>query len=145
MEYIEYNQYTNRTPYQPPYPHPNGLIGNEFTDRLLTEQINAGDDVDGWKQRIADIHFERLPDSTKKISTRSEKRAARQRCYLPIGVPQSVKDYAKQVAALDPSLWVSDHDDIAYKDLWWDCQGGHCRNSQGVTGKPYIRFLPPDE
>lgn len=143
MEYIEYDQYTNRTPYQPPYPHPNGLLGNEFTDRLLTEQINAGDDVDGWKRRIANLRLVRLPDSTKPPSDTLSK-AARQDCYLPIGVPQSVQDYVDKVAALPRCLSIQDAN-AAYKDLWWDCQGGHCRNGRGITGKPYIRFLPPDE
>ena len=143
MQYIEYEQYPNKNACRPPRPHPNGLIGNEFTNRLLTEHINARDGVPGWKRRISGLYFERLPDSTKPSSGTLSK-AARQDCYLPIGVPQSVKDYAEQVAALDPSLWVSDHNVVAYKDLWWDCQGGHCPGHTDVMGKPYIRFLPPD-
>lgn len=143
MQYIEYEQYPNRSACQPPRPHPNGLIGNEFTDRLLTEHINAGGNVAAWKRRISGLYFERLPDSTKPPSSTLSK-AARQDCYLPIGVPQSVQDYAAKVAALPSHLSIKNRN-AAYEDLWWDCQGGHCPAHTGVVGKPYIRFLPPGE
>ena len=144
MEYIEYRQYPNRNACRPPrsHPHPNGLIGNEFTDRLLTGHINANGGTAHWKRRIANLSFERLPDSTKPPSDTLSK-AARQDCYLPIGVPQSVQDYVDKVAALPRRLSIQDAN-AAYKDLWWDCQGGHCPAHTGVVGKPYIRFLPPN-
>ena len=145
MAYKEYQEYINCIACRPPrsHPHPNGLLGNEFTDRLLTGHINANGGIALWKQSIADLRFERLPDSTKPGSA-DRRRAARQDCYLPIGVPQSVPDYLAQVAALPRHLSIQDTN-AAYKDLWRDCQGGHCPAHTGVVGKPYIRFLPPNE
>ena len=144
MEYIENRQYPNISACRPPrsHPHPNGLIGNEFTDRLLTGHINANGGMARWKRRIANLRFERLPDSTKPASDIPSK-AARQACYLPVGEPQPVRDYVAQVAALPRCLSIQDAN-AAYADLWWDCQGGHCPAHSGVVGKPYIRFLPPD-
>ena len=151
MEYIEYRQYPNIRACRPPYRrlHPNGLIGNEFTDRLLTEHINAGGSVAGWKRRIAGLRIVRLPDSTKPESDIPSK-AARQACYRPIGEPQSVQDYADKVAALPGDLSIKNRN-VAYEDLWWDCQGGHCMGQTGHAGhtrdvgKPYIQFLPPED
>ena len=145
MEYIKFDQYENRNACRPPCPHPNGLIGNKYTADLIAQHIDADDDVTGWISRIANLRFVRLPDSTKERSTRSKKRAARQDCYLPVGEPQLVSDFVARVAKLPPALWVQDHDTVAYKDLWWDCQGGHCPGKVGVEGRPYIQFLPPNE
>ena len=138
-------QYTNTKPCQPRTANPNGKVGNDYTAQLIAEQFYANDGVPGWSGRIANLRFVRLPDSTKKRSTRLKKRAARQDCYLPVGEPQLVSDYVARVAKLPLALWVTNHDTVAYEDLWWDCQGGHCRGRSGVVGKPYIQFLPPHE
>ena len=144
MEYIKYDQYENRNACRPPCPHPNGLIGNEYTAELIAQHIAAGHGVAGWKQRISNLHFVRLPDSAKPESSVIT-RAARQGCYEPVGVPMFVQKYVTRVAKLLTALWVQDHDTVAYKDLWWDCQGGHCPGKVGVEGRPYIQFLPPHE
>ena len=157
MKYIEYEQYENRgrDPYRPPLPHPNGLIGDQFTADLIAGHIAdliAGhiadnDDEADWISRIRNLRIVRLNGSTKEPS-KHRKRKARQACYLAIGEIQSVQDYAERVAALPTTptnLQVTNHSVVAYEDLWWDCQGGHCKGRKGVIGKPYIKFLPPDE
>ena len=144
MKYIEYEQYENRgrNPYRPPRPHPNGLIGNQHTADLIAGHIADNDDEAGWIRRIRNLHIVRLDGSTKEIS-KYKTRRARQRCYLAIGEIQSVQDYAERVADLPKNKQVK-NPNIAYEDLWWDCQGGHCVGQSGV-GEPYIQFLPPDE
>ena len=143
MEYIKYDQYGNNNACQPPIPHPNGLIGNEYTAELIAQHIAAGHGVSGWKQRISNLHFVRLPNSTKPESS-AITRAARQGCYEPVGVPMSVQEYVTRVANLPADKRIT-NPNAAYEDLWWDCQGGQCRDQAGVVGRPYIRFLSPHE
>ena len=142
MEYIEYEQYDSPTAYRPARPHPNGWVGNQYTADLIAAHIADKDDEDGWKNRIRNLRIVRLNGSTKEQS-KHPKRKARQACYLAIGEVQSVQDYVENVAAVPPCLQVSRHPAVAYEDLWWDCQGGHCKARKGVVGKPYIQFLPP--
>lgn len=137
-------EYINRQPCRPRTAEPNGAVGNDYTAELIAQQFRANDGVGGWKNRIQNLRIVRLPGSTKKISKRKTKEA-RQLCYLAIGEIQSVQDYAEKVAAIPTNLRVSNHSVVAYEDLWWDCQGGHCVDHAGVVGKPYIQFLPPDE
>lgn len=137
-------EYINRQPCRPRTAEPNGAVGNDYTAELIAQQFRANDGVDGWKNRIQNLRIVRLDGSTKGPST-NPKRKARQACYLAIGEIQSVQDYAEKVAAVPKNLRVSNHLGVAYEDLWWDCQGGHCKGRKGVIGKPYIQFLPPDE
>lgn len=140
-------EYIYRQPCRPRSADPNGAVGNDYTAELIAQQFRSNDGVDGWKNRIKNLRIVRLDGSTKGPSTHP-KRKARQACYLAIGEIQSVQDYAERVAALPTTptnLQVTNHPVVAYLDLWWDCQGGHCKGRKGVIGKPYIKFLPPDE
>ena len=56
----------------------------------------------------------------------------------------SVQEYVTRVANLPADKRITNRN-AAYEDLWWDCQGGQCRDQPGVVGRPYIRFLPPHE
>ena len=143
MEYIEYPQYRNRTPYHTPHSHPNGWVGDQYTADLVCGLIEAGGGVREWRSRIANLRFVLLPDTTKFISG-IDTRAARQFCYEPVGVPLSVREYVQRVANL-PAEDRINNPNAAYEDLWWDCQGGHCIEEAGVIGKPYLKFLPPAE
>ena len=144
MKYIEYEQYENNNPYRPSHSLPNRLIGNQYTADLICGHIGAGGGAREWRQRICNLSFERLPDSTKSVSG-TDSRAARQGCYEPVGVPMSVQEYVARVADLPKNKQVK-NPNIAYEDLWWDCQGGHCVGQASVgVGKPYIKFLRPDE
>ena len=141
MEYIEYEQYDSKTAYRPTRPHPNGWVGNQYTADLIAKQFNVNRAAAQWRQNIANLDLVRLPDSTKAASD-IETKVARQGCYKPVGVPMSVREYVAKVADLPEKKRVKDPN-IAYADLWWDCQGGHCVGQTGITGRPYIQFLPP--
>ena len=140
MEYIEYEQYDSPTAYRPARPHPNGWVGNQYTADLIAKQFNVNRAAAQWRQNIANLDLVRLPDSTKAASD-TDTKVARQNCYEPVGVPMSVREYVAKVANLPGKK--AKGPKTAYADLWWDCQGGHCKGRKGVVGKPYIQFLPP--
>ena len=141
MEYAKHGQYKNTKPYRPSRPYPNGWVGDQCTADLICGHIDAGGGVREWKRRIENLMIVLLPDSTKPMSS-VDTRAARQGCYEPVGVLMSVREYVAKVADLPEKKQVKDPN-IAYEDLWWDCQGGHCVGHAGITGRPYIQFLPP--
>ena len=142
MEYIEYPQFQNRSPYYyANHSHPNGQVADQYTADLLGGHIAAGGGVVDWRNRIGNLRFVRLPDSTKYMAG-IDTRAARQSCYEPVGVPLSVREYVQRVADLPEEDRVSNAN-APYEDLWRDCQGGLCLDEPGVVGRPYLKFLPP--
>ena len=142
-DFIEYPQYRNRTPYYPPYNHPNGRVGDQYNADLICAHIESGRGGVAWRNRIGNLRFVRLPEPTKYMSS-IDTRAARQLCYEPIGVPMTVREFVQRVADLPEEDRVNNRN-VAYEDLWWDCQGGHCVDQGGVIGKPYLKFLPPED